>query len=73
MTKENEFRKYDLVKYKASFLQSVGWYTDIPRHGTVTEVCNENYVMVEWYDRDYDTMVNVSNIMLLGKPDYSGM
>lgn len=64
-----EFIAGDIVKFKGSFLRSVGWYTDVPRNGKVSEV-HEQHVKVGWCD-GHDSSVHVKNIMLDGKPDLS--
>ena len=74
--KENELRNGDLVKYKASFIKSTiksMGYLNAPREGRIVEVINEKYVVVEWCDQELTMMINVNNIILLGKPDYSGI
>jgi hypothetical protein len=67
-----EFKVGDVVKFKASFLQSVQWYTDVPMNGVVKELLKYGNVLVAWCD-GYESGVHPKNIMLNGKPDYSGL
>ena len=71
-----EFKVGDLVKHTSKFLQSVGWYTNVPKDGKVTEMRpmgHEVWPVIQWCDDDTARMINPVNIMPAGKPDYSGM
>lgn len=68
-----ELQVGDLVKYTAKFMQSTGMYTGGPIDGKVVAPgMNERFVQVQWNDRDDPVQVNVANIMLKSKPDYTG-
>lgn len=65
------------VKYRATFLKSCAWHTDVPRFGTVTAEPltlggGITLVTVKWCD-GHENRVNAKNLMPYGKPDYSGM
>ena len=72
----------DIVKHRASFLKSVGWYTDVPRDGIVRGLSEQlqtdgvPFPRVQWCDRPEDTdgtLINPHNIMPAKSPDYSGL
>lgn len=67
-----EFKVGDLVKHRAAFLQSVGWYTDVPTDGKVITV-NDRTLRVAWCDSDRLTTILKTNVLLAGKPDLSGL
>lgn len=71
---KSTFQVGDIVKYRAKFLQSVGWYTDVPINGRV-EAINDRMQMpsVLWSDRDEPILVHPANIQLASKPDTSGL
>jgi len=67
------FKVGDIVKHKASFLKSIGWYTGVPRDGKVVKV-SESVVSVMWAGEwKGPTNILPCNIMLASSPDYSGM
>ena len=68
----SKFKVGDIVKYKASFLQSAGMYTNVPVDGKV-KATRDSIVYVTWCDRNQVTPVQASNIMLESDPDYSSM
>lgn len=73
--KPGELQVGDLVKYTAKFMQSTGMYTGGPIDGKVVAdggSMGDQFVQVHWNDRDEPVMVNVANIMLKHKPDYTG-
>lgn len=67
-----EFKVGDIVKHKASFLRSTGWYTSVPRDGIVRrtedEMMMHSCVAVQWCDSDNEAGVpiNKANIMHAG-------
>lgn len=63
-----------LVKYTGRFLRNIGWFTDVPKDGKVTEV-KAPYALVQWCDKPEGevTRVRMENIMLADKPDYSNL
>lgn len=72
------FKVGDIVKHKASFLRSIGWYFDVPINGKVISLNKNNWPKVFWNTEeelsDEDgTLINPVNIMMAKDPDYSGM
>lgn len=70
------FKKGEIVKYKAAFLKSCGWHTNVPIDGLVEEDQKNMFVNVRWSDMedgDPPRAVHHNNILLVSKPDYSGM
>lgn len=63
----------DLVKYKASFLQSVQMYTNVPKDGIITDITYGMLVKVQWCNSDFPEDINEFNIMHVSEPDYSGI
>lgn len=63
----------DIVKHKASFLQSIQMYTNVPKNGIITHVSRGMLVKVRWCDSVTDESINEFNIMHASEPDYSGM
>jgi hypothetical protein len=49
-----DFKVGDIVAFRASFLRSVGWFTDVPRNGRVVAVTGpfsgHQVVTAEWCD-----------------------
>lgn len=72
---EKLYKKGDIVKHKASFLRSVGWYTDVPINGLVVQdqETADSPVRVHWNDADdgHITPILPSNILPWRKPDNS--
>jgi hypothetical protein len=68
----SNFKPGDIVKYKAVFLQNIGWYTNVPKDGRV-EKANGSIVYVFWCEATEATPVNAANIMPTDKPDYTGL
>lgn len=69
------FKVGDIVKHKASFLKSIGWYTDVPKNGVVEKVepfGSKQVLFVLWSDGNRISITD-DNVMLASKPDYSGM
>ena len=67
------FKVGDVVKHKAKFLQSIQWYTDVPKDGIVRGHNNSGYPKVQWCDDDCEAGVVIHpDIMLASEPDYSG-
>lgn len=69
--KGHDFKVGDIVKHKAKFLQSIGWYTNVPKNGKVTAV-NGDFITVDWNEYDAPNRIHAANIMHGKKPDYSG-
>jgi hypothetical protein len=73
------FKVGDIVKHKASFLKSIGWYTGVPRDGMVMEVTSHfgeggDTLKVMWAGEwKGPTSILPCNVMLASEPDYSGM
>jgi hypothetical protein len=66
------FQPGDVVKYKASFLQSVGWHTGVPKNGKVVGVAEGlGFPIVDFADGGEPRPVNPANLQMAGKPDYS--
>ena len=76
MAKPHAFKVGDIVKHKSAFLKSIGWCTNVPRNGRVTEGDDSDssfpILAVEWCDGTANRIA-ACNIMLDGKPDYSGL
>jgi hypothetical protein len=70
------FKVGDIVKHKASFLQSLQWYTNVPKDGLVTAIrksaADRSILTVRWSDGHETNILDV-NVMLASKPDYTGM
>ncbi len=71
------FKKNDIIKIKAAFLKSAGWYTNVPKNGRVEgveELSPGGTVLLDvtWSD-GARSKINAANVMLDGKPDYSGV
>jgi hypothetical protein len=58
------FKRDDLVCYARRFLQSVGWYTDVPIDGKVVDDTDPQFPSVHWCDRDEPVRVNAANLIL---------
>jgi hypothetical protein len=60
----------DVVRHTKKFLQSTGWYTDVPRGGEVVEVVERGFMdgwpVVEW-DDGVEAAINPANIELVRK------
>ena len=71
----SEFSVGQIVKHKAKFLKSIGWYTDVPRNGIVRGFNSLDMPRVQWCDSDDETGVAIhpGNIMPDSKADYSGL
>ena len=70
------FKVGDIVKHKASFLKSTGWYTNVPTNGEVkATTLSGEYVHIQWCNRPSNELaaIRVCNIMFAKDPDYSGM
>lgn len=72
------FKVGDIVKHKASFLKSVGWYTNVPVNGKVVKVESPAMlgmpcVQVDWGDGSASRPIRESDILPASSPDYSGM
>ena len=61
-----ELKVGDLVVYKAKFLKSVGWYTDVPKNGKVVET-DDTFPLIHWCDREEAIRVHVANVILSTK------
>ena len=61
-----ELKVGDLVVYKAKFLKSIGWYTDVPKNGKIIEA-DETFPVIQWCDREEPTRVHVANVILSSK------
>ena len=57
----NKFSVGDIVRHTGEFLRSVGWYTNVPINGKVTNV-SDRYVYVLWSDRNKPKPINPANI-----------
>ncbi len=73
MKKTVLYKKSDLVKHKASFLRSTGWYTNVPRDGRVAidQETPEDIVRVQWCDAEEVVGIYPMNILPYGTPDHS--
>lgn len=80
--KKPEFKVGDIVKWKACFLKSTCWFTNVPIDGKVVEYPvdfgkgisggpNTDYARIVWCDWKEAKIVNVRNIMLASEPDYT--
>lgn len=58
------FKRGDIVCYRATFLRSVGWYTNVPIDGKVTNDADPEVVSVQWCDQDVPVRVNAKNLIL---------
>jgi len=60
------FKVGDVVVFRAAFLRSVGWHTDVPERGTVTEVHEQPFprVLVDWHDDHGPTGSASKNLIL---------
>jgi hypothetical protein len=72
------FKVGDIVKHKASFLKSCGWYTNVPVNGKVVAIEDParlgiGCVQVDWSDGSASRPIRESDILLAKDPDYSGM
>lgn len=69
-----KFSNGTTVKHTAKFLKSVGGATGWPRSGVVTGVSSENptWIQVKWDDGN-ECLVSSANIIVKGRPDYTGM
>jgi len=59
--------KGDVVCYKAAFLRSVGWLTNVPTNGVVVDDTDPTYPRVQWCDDDRDSLgvrVHAGNLLL---------
>lgn len=58
----------DIVCYRASFLRSISWFTNVPINGKVVEAADDSprRVRVEWSDGT-NTVVLESNLILESK------
>lgn len=66
------FNVGDKVAYTRNFLQSTGWYTDVPDSGYVLEIKelgNSGTILAKvlWCDRLDPISVNVKNLLLTSK------
>jgi len=60
------FEQGDIVCFRRSFLQSIGYYTDVPLNGKVLDVMGTGgglLVLVEWCD-DHISRVNTKDLIL---------
>ena len=64
MAAVREFKDGDIVQYTRKFLQSVGWYTDVPIDGKITGRLDDVFVYVHWCDRDDPILINAGNLKL---------
>lgn len=73
-TTSEQFPIGTIIRHTAKFLQSTGQYTSKRREGVVVGFSEEisSWVRVKWNDGD-TCLVHRVNIMVKGKPDYSGM
>jgi hypothetical protein len=60
----------DKVKFKADFLRSIQWYTDVPTFGTIIQVTpfahNRVLYKVQWNDTEMsDAPTNVLDLNLI--------
>jgi len=63
------FSEGDIVKHKAEFLRSVGWYTDVPVNGQVVkaeELRSGQILTVDWSD-GITSKILANNVVLAGK------
>lgn len=67
---DRPFHVGDIVRYRAAFLQSIGWYTNVPVDGKVMRNLAEPFVEVVWSDGQKRT-VHEGNLIKRGRPDYS--
>jgi len=69
--KPGEFFRGDVVRYAAKFLKSVGWYTDVPDNGTVTDdpkrVGGMTLVKVLFVGEGEARNVNAKNLILASR------
>ena len=56
MNPKPPYKKGDIVRHRAEFLRSTGWYTNVPINGQVLEapdaVENHQLLTVEWSDSE---------------------
>lgn len=70
------FKVGDIVKHTGDFLRCTGWYTNVPKNGLVVEAEDVStlpkgvpqIVTVRWCDREENTRILATNIMLASKP-----
>ncbi len=74
------FKLGDIVKFKAVFLKNTGQYTEpVPfLKGEIVELVDMGsgvWPRVQWPEdyREEPVLVAAGNLMLAGKPDYSGI
>ena len=75
------FKVGDIVKHKASFLKSIGWYTGVPVNGEVVSSkhnddtqLDSGYISVMWAGEwKGPTTILACNVMLAKDSDTSGM
>jgi hypothetical protein len=58
------FKEGDLVCYARKFLQSVGWYTDVPIDGKVVDASDPEMPGILWCDREEPIRMNAKNLVL---------
>ena len=70
-----QFNVGDIVRYKASFLRSVGWYTNVPDRGEVVStkstIKSLELIKVKWPGDAQPMSILSSNLVLAGRLDPS--
>lgn len=64
MSTTTEFKPGQLVRHKTAFLQSAGWYTNVPRAGIVVAVTitDPQVVTVDWSTEDAPPKILAFNL-----------
>ena len=60
------FKPGDIVCHKATFLRSIGWYTDVPINGRV-EAVEDGVLTVLWNNHKDPTHILGVNVILYSK------
>lgn len=58
------FKLGELVCYRASFLRSISWFTNVPIDGKIVDVSDPEMPGIHWCDRDEPIRVNAKNLIL---------
>ncbi len=62
MSAHTTFKVGDVVTFKALFLRSVGWYTDVPKNGCVIEVVDAGKPH-EWCRVEWDGAYGITSVL----------
>lgn len=72
-TKLRPYQPGDKVKHRREFLRSTGWYTDVPRYGTVVSartwdgMDGRQVLEVEWVGADAPRKILSTNVVPFDK------